>query len=92
MEKLEVFVVQAEMLDKDLVLCVKLTDKWCKPLKEIGFSFDDVMRDQNKGIEMALWRFDPITDKKVDMMFDPKTQLGDFQQRHLKKFLEGRNK
>lgn len=91
MEKLEVFAVdESEFMREEglpLVLCVKLNDRWCKPLKDIGFGFDDVMRDQNKKMTCALWRFDPNVDRKVDMMFDPNTQLDEFQQRHLQEFL-----
>lgn len=97
LDKLEVFAVDVrEQLELGIettpfILCVKLTDKWCKPLRDIGKNFDEVMSDSNKSIVSALMVFDVETDFKVDMLFDPNEMLDEFLQRKLEDFLVKHN-
>lgn len=70
-----------------IVPVIVLSERWCKPLSELGKTFDDIMWDSNKSIKQALWRRDDGLEGVTLGWFDPKEELSSFDQKSLYQFI-----
>lgn len=71
---------------EEIVPVIILNDNWCKPLSNLGLTFEDVMTDSNQSIVQSLWRRDVALEGEALGTFNV-SSLDKFCQNQLTKWL-----